>query len=1111
MQDRTPTSARESRSRAAPVTFVQQRLWLFEQLEPGNVVYQRPFRLWLRGRLRPEVLERALTEIVRRHESLRTVFAEEGGIPVPVVRPSEPQRLPIEDLRGLPESEREARIEERDAEEASRSFDLARGPLFRARLFRRSDEDHLLLWNIHHIVFDAWSMTILRHELEALYAAFEAGEPSPLPDPMPYSDFARRQRGLLQDESIHEQLAYWKKALAGAPDLLDLPFDRPRPARQRYRGATEDFAFDRGTAGALGTLARETGATLFMSVLAAFQVLLSRYAGREDFLVGVPIAGRRKAESEDVIGCFINTLLLRADLSGKPGFREVLSRVRTAALGAFEHQDVPFEKVAEALAPRRGLNHSPLFQVMLNFHNVPQPREIGGPLAVELEERPSRVAMVDLTLQFWPRPAGLDARFIYDRDLFDAPTVRRMSEHLRALVASALENPDRPVNELPLMTERERNGMLAAWNRPRCPLPPRATVGDLIARQIARRPGSIALEGAGQTLTYAELGGRVERLAGRLRHAGLGPERVAALFGPRSLDTIVGMLAIIESGGAFLPLDSSLPRNRLDFLLGDARPDLVAAPRVLAQPFVKRDLTFVPIDDEQPGASLAQRVDRARLDADRLAYLIYTSGSAGQAKGVEVSHRSLLNFTLWARREFRLRPEDRVLQMGPLHFDTAFEEIFPALAAGATLVLRPDSAIESPAAFLDWCRVARLTVLDLPTAYWHEVAAALGRAETKVPEEVRLVVIGGEAALPERLERWRRTVGPRVRLLNTYGPTEATVAATMADLTPTDARSQPEAAVPIGHPIRNVRAYVLDGGHQPAPIGVPGELYLAGAGIARGYRNDREGTARSFTADPFDREPGARRYATGDRARYLGDGTLEFLGRLDGQVKIRGFRVDPIEIERCLAQHPGLAEAAVVASENAPGDRRLIAYWVAAPGAAPSARQLQEFLAGRLSDYMVPRSFVRLERLPRGSTGKVDRRTLQRSRTSRVGIHRLRLPATETASAAPTESLAPRTPVEQILAGIWKEILKVDRVDSRDDFFELGGHSLLATQLVSRVAESFGLWIPIRRVFEEPILERLALAITHDLAESGEGAEMGRPLGEVRGPSGQEARRHDVP
>ena len=1066
----TPVRPRD-RDRPIPLSYAQERLWFLAQLEPHNPFYNLTKSLRVEGPLDSIALARSLGVIVERHEALRTRFPSEDGTPVQEIVPPASSLLEIEDLSGLAGPQREAEALRISRDEARRPFDLTRELPFRARLLRLDPENHILILSFHHIAVDAWSLEIFFRELGLAYDAFRRGEsPSLEALPVQYADFAAWQRGWLSGPVLETRLAFWREQLRGAPELLELTGDHPRPPRQSYRGARETFAVGPAITRGVRDIGRSERATLYMTLLAAFQVLLSRYTGSTDVVVGSPIANRPFRETEKLIGLFINTLVLRTDFSGDLSFRELLRRVRETSLGAYAHQDIPFERLIEELQPARTLRHSPVFQVLFALQSAPRAAPGLPGLTVTMLPADSDHTKFDLTLSMSEDGEGLHGVFSYNSDLFEPETIRRMVSHFQTLLRGVGDDPDLPVSGLPLLTEAERNRILSVWNRTRGPLPARATVGDLVARQMARRPGAVAIEADGEQSTYAELEERVERLAGRLRQAGLGPERVAALFGRRSIDLIVGLLAIIESGGAYLPLDPSLPPRRLDVLLQDAQPHLVVARMALPEPFRERGLPVVAIDHEPGGPRKAGTPDRGTGDPDRLAYVIYTSGSTGRPKGVEVSHRSLLNFTLWAREAFRLKPEDRVLQFAPLHFDTAIEEIFPTLAAGATLVLRPDAAIETPAAFLKWCRMARLTVLDLPTAYWHEIVAALAQGEAELPETLRLVVIGGEAALPQRVEQWRRTAGTRVRLLNTYGPTEATVAATMADLTDPDESGK---AVAIGRPIRNVRAYVLDGRQTPVPIGVPGELYLAGAGIARGYRNKSAASGDGFSPDPFAEASGALGYRTGDRARFRPDGALEFLGRLDDQVKIRGFRVEPAEVERCLMQHPQVTESAVVAAEDAPGDRRLIAYWAGPAGTDLAARPLREFLAERLPDYMIPAAFVRLERLPRGSTGKVDRRALP--------AH-----VPPEGPQAPAEALSG---TEELLLTAWRTVLGFDRIGIHDDFFELGGHSLMATRVLSRVRQTLRIEVPLRLLFEHPTIAGLSAAIEEFRPDSPGGLE----------------------
>ncbi len=1068
----------------------QERLWFLAELEPEDPSYNMLQAIRMRGPLQLEALTRALAAIVSRHESLRSRFPGVGGIPRVEIRERAGVHVTLRDLSGLPPRQLEIEVASAAKAEAAIPFDLGRDDLFRWTLLRMAPYEHVLISTFHHIVCDGLSLDVFSRELSLFYDAFAGGRSQIAPAlSIQYGDFAERQRRGMEGTVLATRLAYWRERLRGAPALLDLPADRPRPPRSSHRGAREPVVIGARLTAGLGELGREEGATLFMTLLAGFQTLLFRYTGVSDVVVGSPIANRPTKETEDLIGFFVNTLVLRSDLSSDPSFRELLRQVRGRTLEDFAFQDIPFERLMTELRPRRSLAHAPLAQVYFDLQsearNVPRMTGLSvSPIPID-----PGWTKFDLTLSLALDDGELRGAFSYRTDLFDAETIRSMASHFERLLSDAVEAPDRPLSRLRLLSAEDRHREIAEWNRTDTPLPDPSAVEALAAEAAAETPEATALEWKGRGVSYAELTTRAGAIAERLRSSGLGPGGVAALCVERSPEMIAAMLAVLQAGGAYLPLDPALPARRLEHLLDDAKADLVLTSGELAHRFRSRPLPLVLLDADGDAKTPAAppRSDHGG-DPAGLAYVMYTSGSTGGPKGVEVTRGGLLNFALWARREFALRAGDRVLQFAPFHVDTAAEEIFPCLGAGATLVLR-EPILESPAEFLSYCAAARITVLDLPTTYWHEVVLALESGRAAIPETLRLVVIGGESALPERVAQWRRAVGLRVRLLNTYGPTEATVVATAADLThDPDPAETAGVSVPIGRPIDNVRAYVLDSHLEPSPAGVPGELYLGGISLARGYRGRPEETAHRWVPNPFDAAPGARLYRTGDRVRRRRDGALEFLGRLDDQVKIRGFRVEPAEVERILAQHPHVAEAAVVAREDPRGERWLVAY--VAGDAAFEEGTLRRFLTERLPDYMVPRALLRVPRIPRTSTGKLDRGALLEPSREKVESR---------PEAGRLETSRPRGPYEELLSRIWCEVLGIDRVGRDDDFFDLGGHSLTATRVLSRLQGEISVELPLRRLFEHSTISGLALAILENQAESAGPDEVSRLIEEVKG------------
>lgn len=1078
---------------AFPLSFAQQRLWFFDQLEPGSPLYNIPQAVRLSGPLQVAALQAALREIVGRHETLRTTFVTRDGQPVQIIQPPLPLALPVLDLSDCPAIECEAEALRLAQAEARQPFDLQRGPLLRTTLLRLAEAEHILLLTLHHIIADGWSMGVLVRELALLYDAFTHHRPSPLPElPVQYVDFAVWQRDYLRGEPLARQLSYWKGRLGDLPPPLDLPTDRPRSALGGARGAHQSFSLSAALTDRLRSLARSEDATLFMTLLAAFQTLLFRYTGQEDISVGSPVANRNRAEIEPLIGVFINTLVLRADLSGQPTFRELLRRVRTMTLGAYENQDLPFEHLVEALHPDRSLSRTPLFQVMFILQNAPSAgiSPAGSGLRLTPIETHSGTATFELTLSLTETPSGLYGALEYNADLFEAATIERLLAHFRNLLEGLVAVPHEVIGRLPLLTEEERR-LLAAWNATDRAFPEAGLcLHQLFEAQAARTPQALAAVEPAQagrprrTLTYAELNARSDRLAQHLRQLGAGPATVVGLALERSLEMLVGLLAILKAGAAYVPLDPAYPAERLKFMLEDSGVRLLLTTSGLAARLPVASTQTVCLDEDlESVSSSATGTQPATADPDSLAYVIYTSGSTGVPKGVAVPHRAVVNHNLAMAEMFGLTPADRVLQFATINFDAAVEEIFPTWQRGGAVVLRPAGALIGGAELLALVEAEDLTVLDLPTAYWQAWVSDLQTLVRPLPASLRLVIVGGEAASVEKLAAWRQLAGDRVRWLNTYGPTETTIVSTAYEPAPSlELKSHP----PIGRPIANVRAYVLDAYGQPAPIGVPGELYLGGAGLARGYWNRPELTAERFQISDIRYQiadwaapsairqpplpnPQPRLYKTGDRARWLVDGNLEYLGRADQQVKVRGYRIEPGEIEAALQRHPAVQQAVVTAWGEGT-TRKLVAYFVSVPDfEAPRPAELKDFLQSKLPEYMLPAAFVPLAQLPLTPSGKINRRAL---------------PAPEGADLLPSgEYVAPRTPTEAQLAELWAELLNVSRVGALDHYFDLGGHSLLATQLSARVRQVFGVELPLRAVFERPTLAGLAEQI--DRAQRG--------------------------
>ncbi|HEU0076629.1 MAG TPA: amino acid adenylation domain-containing protein, partial [Longimicrobiaceae bacterium] len=1054
-----PPVAPTARTGTLPLSFAQERLWFIDRMQPGTATYNLPVALRLRGSLHVGALKRALAEIVRRHEALRTVFGEVDGSPEQVVAPSGGFALPVADLSGLAAQTCEAEARRRVSEEVGRPFDLAAGPLFRAALLRLGAEEHALLLCMHHIVSDGWSLGVLFRELSALYAAYRDGQESPLPElAVQYVDYAAWQRRHLQGEALERQLAYWRDRLADAPALLELPADHPRPPVQSFRGASARMELAAGALERLRALGRQEGATLFMVVLGAFQLLLSRYAGSEDIVVGSPIAGRTRKEVEELIGFFVNTLVLRSDLSGDPSFREVVGRVREATLGAYEHQELPFERLVAELQPERSLSRSPLFQVTFTLQDGDEAR--AGLPGLETQGAGAELASTkyDLMLGVTTHPHGLRCELTYSTELFEPGTVERMLRHLARVLEQVAEDAEVRLSGIELMGAEERRLIVEEWNRTGAELPAERCIHQLFEEQAERTPDAVAVVFEGEALSYAELNARANRLAHALRRRGAGPEVRVGICLERSLEMVVSILGVLKAGGAYVPLDPAYPAERLAFLLEDAAVPVLLSEARLEARLPPHAASVLRLDAE--GASLAAEPEHAPQSGAtprNQAYVLYTSGSTGRPKGVVVEHRGVLNLLRDFQGRAPLRPGDRCSVWTSPGFDVSVYEIFSPLLAGASLYVPTEELRLQGRAYLEWLAEQQIRGAYLPPfllpEYRQWVEDHAGRAY------MGRLLVGVEPISESLLVGIQQSV-PGLQVINGYGPTEATICSTLYDVPD---RVGQERTAPIGRPVANTRAYVLDGSGRLCPVGVPGELYLGGVQLARGYLGRAERTAERFVPDPYSGEAGARLYRTGDRVRWLGEGVLEFRGRVDQQVKVRGFRIEPGEIESVLVEDPAIREAVVVAREGAsglPDDRRLVGYVSAAGDTMPSAMELREQLSRRLPEYMVPSAIIVVDALPRTPSGKVDLRSLPEPGPTALEGHP-----------------APGTPTEEVVSAIFEEVLGTGRVGAHDNFFERGGHSLLATRVVSRVAASFGAELPLRAVFEAQTVAELAARI----------------------------------
>ncbi|HYS77481.1 MAG TPA: amino acid adenylation domain-containing protein, partial [Candidatus Dormibacteraeota bacterium] len=862
-QTGTPRSGPGSAERRRPISFAQQRLWFLDQLDPGRPFYNMPSTLRLRGPLDVAALQKGLGEIVSRHQVLRTAFPGVDGKPVAVVAPGWQTGLLIEDLSELPAAERWPAALGRARREAQQRFDLARGPLFRAHLLRLEAREHVLLLTFHHIVTDGWSEGVFYRELTTLYDAFAKGRPSPLPAlPIQYGDYAAWQRDFLHEGALETQTAYWRRALAGAPLTLDLPTDRPRPAVRTHGGAKQSVVLPEGLSEALRALGREEGATPFMTMLAAFSVLLMRYTGEDDLLVGTPIANRHRLEIEGLIGFFVNTLVLRTDLSGDPAFRVLLRRVRGVALDAYAHQDLPFERLVEELRPPRDLGRTALFQVMVAHAATPR-IDIEG-LETEFVDIDDGISKFDLTLDVDDGGRRLACALEYSTDLFEAATARRMLRGLETLLAGIASDPGQRLSRLPLLPEDERRHVLIESTGRRTRLRGARSVHELIEERAASVPDAIAVCFGDSRITYADLDRRASILARRLVRLGVAPDVPVGLCLERSIAMVTGLLGILKAGGAYVPLDPACPRERLAHLLRETGAPVVLAERRLAPVLPARHAPVILLDDMEADVPDPGPGSIPAPASENLAYVIHTSGSSGLPKGVEVPHRALLNHAVEMARLYGLSPSDRVLQFASPGFDVAAEEIFPTLLSGAALVLRPDPVFVSVPDFHRFLENEKVTVINLPTSYWHAWVAELERDEPVLPACLRCVVIGSEKALASRLATWDAVTDGRVALFNAYGPTEATITTTVYTHSGHRAAHTPDGLVPIGRPIANATVYVLDRHLNLAPVGVSGELYIGGEGVTRGYLGRPGLTAERFLPDPFADAPGSRLYRTGD-------------------------------------------------------------------------------------------------------------------------------------------------------------------------------------------------------------------------------------------------------
>ena len=1052
-----PAIAPIARDGNIPLSFAQQRLWFLDLLEGKSATYNIPVAIYLEGSLNIVALEAALVEIVRRHEVLRVTFSAENGTPFQAIAPASNLELLVIDLQNLPEAIRESEVQKLANEEASKFFDIATELLVRFKLLGLSAKSNVLLLTMHHIVSDDWSLGVFFRELQVIYEAFSQQKPSPLPElPIQYADFAIWQRQCLTSEALATELNYWKQQLADIPPQLELPTDRPRPSVRGFRGGSESFSISGELTAKLLQVNQKYNATLFMTLLAAFSTLLYRYSGQTDIVVGAPIANRDRPEIESLIGFFVNTLVLRTTFAENPSFVSLLHQLRKTCLDAYSHGDVPFEQLVEELQPERNQSYTPLFQVMFALQYAESEKtgenwELSG-LKVSRLQTNNATSQFDLTLWMRETESGLTGRWEYNTDLFDAETISRMAGHFQILLEAIVDRPEARVAFLPLMGQEERNQLLLEWNSTHSQYPDNYCLHQLFEKQVERTPDAIAVVFEEKRITYRELNSRANQLAHYLQSLGVEPEVLVGICVERSLEMIIGLLGILKAGGAYLPLDPDYPPERLAYILSDSQATVLVTTKELIVRLQSLPELVVCLDSDWESISTHSKANSSLpVRPDNLAYVIYTSGSTGKPKGVQICHQSLVNFLCSMRTIPGLSDTDTILAVTTISFDIAALEIYLPLIVGAKVILASREVATDGQQLLSKLELSGATVMQATPATWRMLLAVGWQGNSQLK-----VLCGGEALSVQLAAKLREK---SACVWNLYGPTEATVWSTICPVrTLGHIENSKDASVSIGRPIANTQIYILDSHLQPVPIGVPGELHIGGAGLARGYLNRPELTAAKFIPNPFSNESGSRLYKTGDQARYLEDGNIGFIGRIDNQVKIRGFRIELGEIEATLAQHPEVRSAVVTVREESPGEKRLVAHIVTQTEV--ELAQLRSFVKTKLPNYMMPSAFVLLDVMPLTPNGKVDRRALP-------------APDTENLSQN-TNFIPPRTPVELQLSQIWSEVLNLSSVGVTDNFFDLGGHSLLAVRLMARIEQQLGIDLPLTTLFTEPTIESQA-------------------------------------
>ncbi|HEY0078548.1 MAG TPA: amino acid adenylation domain-containing protein [Pyrinomonadaceae bacterium] len=1054
-------------SPTCPPSIDQERLWFIEQLQPGNTAYNIFTASRIQGSLNVPVMERVINELIKRHEVLRTTLRSVEGLPVQVIAPELKISLAPIDLQHLPVEERYDEALRLTTEDFARPFDLERGPLVRVGLLRLAADDHVLHVNMHHAITDRWSFAVFEKELAVLYQAFGTGQPSPLPElPIQFADYAVWQRERMQSETYRKELAYWKQRLAGAPFVLEFPTDHPRPPIQTFQGARVYVNYPKSLLDSLKELSRREGVTMFMVMMAAYKALLFRYTNQEDILVSTPIGTRIRPETENLVGYLLNLLVVRTDLSGDPTFRELLQRERESVVGAFAHQEIPFGKLVQELKPKQDASRNPIAQAAFLYLDFPEASamEFLGLTAyhIDIDNGASRF---DITLSMTETSEGFTVSIEYLTDMYERSRMERMARHLEILLEGIVANPDARISELPLLSEEERQQLLSDSNTAQRETASAPLTHELFERQAALRPDAPALAFENETLDYRELNQRANQLARHLRSLGVRAETRVGVLLERSVESVVALLAIFKAGGAYLPLDPQYPGERLAFMLEDSQATVLITHSSLPDALPARPSSIVRLDaDREAFESLDGEDLRVDVRPEHLAYIIYTSGSTGRPKGVLVEHRQLQN-TLRAGLEiFGFNHEDVMPCIAPFSFDISLFELLSTLVAGGRCRLVSNRAALDASVALRMLEEATM-LHGVPGLMRRFVGFAREAGAGQRFAQLRQLFVGGEAVSPELIEEMQETF-PSAEISILYGPTEAAMWCARYRVE----RGSRIAHQMIGRSVERVSLRLLDRRGGLVPVGVDAEICIGGAQVTRGYLNRPELTAEKFVLDAYSQEPGARLYRTGDLGRYLADGNVAFMGRIDEQVKVRGYRIELGEIESALAAHEGVRQSVVVAREDAPGDKRLVAYVVAAAeGEPPSASALRAHLKESLPDYMIPSAFVMLDALPLSANGKVERKRLPAP-----GAERPEMDAAY---------VAPQTPTEERLASVWSQLLSVRQIGTHDNFFELGGDSLLATQLMSQVRSIFQVEFPLAHLFQHPTLVELAALVEEAIIE----------------------------